>query len=206
MGALTSSEIETIRWHAAKGVKPGTIAQWYGLKALEVRAIIEATPSGASAADEDQPHSAGAATAEPEETGHRPQGSDEVPPLREVEGQASQRQPSANHSGQSDRPTILFFEATKRVIHRQPAVLFAGVQPEPVDRRTLRRKMIRSGFAAAPAKACQWIEGDPTPDDSCKCLAPSAPGVSYCPDHAARAYRVLPRGVAAAFPLISPTP
>ena len=36
--------------------------------------------------------------------------------------------------------------------------------------------------------------------------APSAPGVSYCPDHAARAYRVLPRGVAAAFPLVSPTP
>ncbi|SMF47650.1 GcrA cell cycle regulator [Azospirillum oryzae] len=201
MGALTSSEIETIRWHAAKGVKPGTIAQWYGLKALEVRAILETAPSGAPAADEDQPRSAGTATAEPEETGHRPQGSDEAPPLREVDG----TQPSANHSGQSDRP-ILFFEAVKRVIHRQPAALFAGVQPEPVDRRTLRRKMIRSGFAAAPAKTCQWIEGNPTPDDSCKCLAPSAPGVSYCPDHAARAYRVLPRGVAAAFPFISPTP
>lgn len=202
MGALTSSEIETIRWHAAKGVKPGTIAQWYGLKALEVRAILETAPSGAPAADEDQPHSAGTATAEPEEAGHRPQGSDEAPPLREVDG----TQPSANHSGQSDRPTILFFEPAQRTPRGRTVTAPIVIQMDPVDGRAARRKPIRSGFAAAPAKACQWIERNPTPDDSCKCLAPSAPGVSYCPEHAARAYRVLPRGVAAAFPLISPTP
>ncbi|WP_395452880.1 GcrA family cell cycle regulator [Azospirillum melinis] len=74
------------------------------------------------------------------------------------------------------------------------------------DGRPIRPYAIRPGFIAAPAKTCQWIEGTPSPDDSCKCLAPSAPGVSYCPAHAQRAYRVLPRGVAAAFPLISPSP
>lgn len=74
------------------------------------------------------------------------------------------------------------------------------------DGRPMRPYAIRPGFIAAPAKTCQWIEGAPSPDDSCKCLAPSAPGVSYCPTHAQRAYRVLPRGVAAAFPLISPSP
>ncbi|WP_169054909.1 GcrA family cell cycle regulator [Azospirillum sp. TSA2s] len=205
MGALTSSEIETIRWHAAKGVKPGAIAQWYGLKALEVRAIIETAPSGAPAAVESQPRNAGTATATLGGTGHRLNGSDEVPPSREAEEPGLAPQQSVKRAGQSDRPTSIF-ELPLRAIHRQPAVLFAGVQPEPVDRRTLRRKMIRSDFAVAPAKSCQWIEGNPTPDDSCKCLAPSAPGVSYCPDHAARAYRVLPRGVAAAFPLVSPTP
>ena len=105
MTPLTSSDIETIRWHAAKGVKPGTIAQWYGLKALEVRAIIETAPSGAPAAEEDQPHSAGTATANPGETGHRLNGSDEVPPSREVEGLVLEAQPSAKSHGQSDRPT-----------------------------------------------------------------------------------------------------
>lgn len=73
------------------------------------------------------------------------------------------------------------------------------------DGRPMRPYAIRPGFTAAPAKTCQWIAGQPTPDDSCKCLASSAPGVSYCPDHAARAYRVLPRSVAADFPVISPT-
>ncbi len=106
MTALTSSEIETIRWHAAKGVKPGTIAQWYGLKAQEVRAILnETAPSGVPTGDQSPPANAGTATAFQGETGHRPQGSDEVPPSREVEGLAVRRQPSVNVLGQSDRPT-----------------------------------------------------------------------------------------------------
>ncbi|CAO3404279.1 hypothetical protein [Azospirillum palustre] len=92
------------------------------------------------------------------------------------------------------------------------AAIIAGQQQKRLaaekggDGRPIRPYAIRPGFIAAPAKACQWIEGAPSPDDSCKCLAPSAPGVSYCPAHAQRAYRVLPRGVAAAFPLISPSP
>lgn len=105
MAALTSSDIEAIRWHAAKGVKPGTIAQWYGLKALEVRAILKTAPSGAPAAVESQPRNAGTATANPGETGHRLKGSDEAPPSREVEGLVLEAQPSAKSHGQSDRPT-----------------------------------------------------------------------------------------------------
>lgn len=35
---------------------------------------------------------------------------------------------------------------------------------------------------------CQWIEHDPTRDDSCKCGAKPAEGSVYCPDHLARAY------------------
>ena len=35
---------------------------------------------------------------------------------------------------------------------------------------------------------CQWIAGDPSPDDSCKCLAPVEPGWPYCPEHLERAY------------------
>jgi hypothetical protein len=41
-------------------------------------------------------------------------------------------------------------------------------------------------------RACQWIEGEPTPDDSCKCGAPSAPGQPYCGPHLRRARRVPP--------------
>lgn len=38
-------------------------------------------------------------------------------------------------------------------------------------------------------KQCQWIEGQPTRDDSCKCLAPVRPGQPYCEAHYRRAWR-----------------
>lgn len=104
--ALTPSDIEAIRWHAGRGVKPGTIAAWYEMKALDVRAILNQTaPSGAPAGEQVPPVNAGTATAFQEETGHRPQGFDEVPPSREIDGLAVRRQPSVNVLGQSDRPT-----------------------------------------------------------------------------------------------------
>ena len=37
-----------------------------------------------------------------------------------------------------------------------------------------------------PAKSCQWIEGEPSADDSCKCGAPVVPGRSYCAEHLKR--------------------
>lgn len=48
----------------------------------------------------------------------------------------------------------------------------------------------------APAKGrkrprgqqCQWIEGLPTRDNSCKCLAKTPPGEPYCPSHKHRAH------------------
>ena len=45
-------------------------------------------------------------------------------------------------------------------------------------------------------KHCQWIAGEPSAHDSCKCLAPTVPGRPYCAEHQARAVeRVLPRYV-----------
>ncbi len=38
----------------------------------------------------------------------------------------------------------------------------------------------------APPRTCQWIEGERSRDDRCKCLAPTVPGMSYCPPHLAR--------------------
>lgn len=59
--------------------------------------------------------------------------------------------------------------------------------------------MIRPwGAPQAPARTCQWIEGQPTADDGCKCGAPSAPRASYCPTHLARATVTVLRGQAAA--------
>lgn len=48
-------------------------------------------------------------------------------------------------------------------------------------------------LAQAPkrhAQRCQWIENEPSPDDSCKCLAPTLPGSPWCAEHKARAYPV----------------
>lgn len=39
-----------------------------------------------------------------------------------------------------------------------------------------------------PPKHCQWIEGEPTANDSCKCGAPVLPEFSYCAEHVYRAY------------------
>jgi hypothetical protein len=36
--------------------------------------------------------------------------------------------------------------------------------------------------------SCQWIEGEPSEDDACKCGKPAAAGRPYCPPHEARAY------------------
>lgn len=40
---------------------------------------------------------------------------------------------------------------------------------------------------SATAK-CQWIEGEPSADDACKCGRPALVGRSWCPDHFARVY------------------
>ena len=37
-------------------------------------------------------------------------------------------------------------------------------------------------------KACQFIEGEPSFDESCKCRKPLLPGSSYCPEHHARCW------------------
>lgn len=60
------------------------------------------------------------------------------------------------------------------------------------DTRSVRRWMIRQGFANPPKSKplplsqihkCQYIAGDPSADDRCKCLQPAALGKPYCPEH-----------------------
>ena len=41
-----------------------------------------------------------------------------------------------------------------------------------------------------PSKKCQWIEGEPTRGDNCKCLARTTMESSYCAKHEARAHPV----------------
>ena len=41
-----------------------------------------------------------------------------------------------------------------------------------------------TGFASPwRPKTCQFIAGDPSADDKCKCGAKLKPGSSYCPEH-----------------------
>jgi hypothetical protein len=52
----------------------------------------------------------------------------------------------------------------------------------------LRALALRSWLASMRSKArlrdCQWIEGEPTMDDACKCGAPTVNG-TYCAEHVA---------------------
>jgi hypothetical protein len=47
---------------------------------------------------------------------------------------------------------------------------------------------IKPGFSGPPARGCQWIEGEPSGDDSCKCLKPSKTGFDWCEEHFKRVY------------------
>lgn len=40
----------------------------------------------------------------------------------------------------------------------------------------------------AEPSLCQWIEGEPTIDDDCKCNAPAVSGKPYCQIHCELAY------------------
>jgi hypothetical protein len=44
---------------------------------------------------------------------------------------------------------------------------------------------------AALSGPCQWIAGEPSEDDACKCGAPALEGRPYCGRHHARAYVLL---------------
>jgi len=43
-------------------------------------------------------------------------------------------------------------------------------------------------------KTCQWISGDPTPFDECKCGAPTEKGGAWCAAHHAQVYVPRPPG------------
>lgn len=51
-----------------------------------------------------------------------------------------------------------------------------------------RAQIVALGEIARP-RTCQWIDGEPSADDACKCGRPTIPGFSYCAPHVARAYQ-----------------
>lgn len=43
-------------------------------------------------------------------------------------------------------------------------------------------------IAILPVKKCQFIAGEPTALEDCKCLLPVMPGSPYCPEHHSLVY------------------
>ena len=44
---------------------------------------------------------------------------------------------------------------------------------------------VTNNHRTAPVRACQYIAGNPSADDACKCRRPAMPGSPYCEVHAA---------------------
>ena len=76
----------------------------------------------------------------------------------------------------------------------------AAREPEQVDKTVVtgrkRRREVNAFLRLvnqgswSPAKRCQYIEGEPMADDSCKCLKPTIPGLSWCEDHCLVVFRL----------------
>lgn len=80
---------------------------------------------------------------------------------------------------------------------RQATILATGRSTAPVPDTSRRDRRVRP--RARPSRAvlgpripgpkgrqCQWIEGEPSGDDDCKCLRRTPPGSSWCPAHRGR--------------------
>ncbi len=63
----------------------------------------------------------------------------------------------------------------------------ADVVPEAPKRRA-RREPPAPRLRVSAFRECQWIAGEPSFDDACKCRRPTVEGFSYCADHNARAW------------------
>ena len=51
-----------------------------------------------------------------------------------------------------------------------------------------RQRVVKLAKGPSTYKTCQWIENEPTADDSCKCGAEAQPGSAYCARHHARCF------------------
>ncbi len=77
-------------------------------------------------------------------------------------------------------------------LHRHEALKDSGRATYRGGGRPMR------GAEGVAFRRCQWIAGEPTRDESCKCGAPAIPGSPYCEAHHRRAY--LPRAETKATP------
>lgn len=105
---------------------------------------------------------------------------------RQARWKASRR---ANTTGRQHKSFHLGVAADhhKLAVARQ-ATARSAAPSRFVPYRTLERL---PAVVTITSKKCQWIEGEPMFDDSCKCLRPSVSG-AYCADHAAMAWRPRP--------------
>jgi hypothetical protein len=89
---------------------------------------------------------------------------------------------------------------------RQATILATGVSTAPIRQANRQARnppqpkqrpvvMLPTARIVGPGgRQCQWIEGEPSGDDSCKCLRKTARGSAWCRAHGARVY--LPPDVA----------
>lgn len=66
------------------------------------------------------------------------------------------------------------------------------LQPLPPKRRPQQARVVppqRLAGGGPRATRCQWIAGEPSWDDACKCGQPVAPGRPYCAEHWHRAWK-----------------
>ena len=83
------------------------------------------------------------------------------------------RQATITATGESTAP----FVQANRDLRKPPRPRAGSVAALP------RPRVVGPG-----GRQCQWIEGEPGGDDSCKCLRETARGVSWCPAHLERIY------------------
>ena len=83
---------------------------------------------------------------------------------------------------------------------RQATIIATGESTAPIrqsDRAVRKPPQPRESPVIVPAgrrivgprrRQCQWIEGEPSGDDRCKCRRETARGLSWCPAHLDRIY------------------
>lgn len=67
--------------------------------------------------------------------------------------------------------------ARRTILRRQPKVIPFVPPPPPPPRK------------GEKGRQCQWIDAEPTGDDSCKCLVETLRGKQWCADHYPRVWR-----------------
>lgn len=97
-----------------------------------------------------------------------------------------------NGRGRNPDPAVTARDDQRRMLARSQ-----GGAAEQTRRRAAGMPVtalaIRPGFTGGPARRCQFIEGEPSPDDACKCGRAAEPGHSWCAAHLSRVRESEPR-------------
>ena len=86
-------------------------------------------------------------------------------------------------------------EQKRRERRKDPSARAALPPPRSAPPRQAALRLVSSAEGAARhdliarVTRCQWIEGEPTGDDACKCGGRAVEGTAWCADHLARIWR-----------------